>query len=238
MKYVSLEEAQKTWLSNETICLERINLPEHREWAIGNLGLVSRENAIHSIYVLNDYAKAREYFYKAALCGEYMVKNYDELMDTSIYKICCAVLSDNTDIINRYGTLKNKVSNKNFIGYIFNTVIRSIITDSPEELKAQIEKLKITVTKKGNKGFTGMINVCEGILNNNKILVEQGLKELVKTHGRRGEFGYAKTYFSFETTALAKLAWRKGIEVEVDSPLVPKEMLPVKELDNYIGYEF
>lgn len=238
MKYVSLEETLKICLRDEKICLERINLSEYRNWAIGNLELTARGIAIHSMYVLNDYVKAREHFYKAALCGEYMVRNYDELMDTSIYKICCAVLSDNTDIINRYGTLKNKVSNKNFIGYIFNTAIRSIITDNAEELKAQIEKLKITVTKKGNKGFTGMINVCEGILNNNKILVEQGLQELIKTHGRRGEFWYAKTYFSFEITALAKLAWRKGIEVEVDSPLVPKEMLPVRELDNYIGYEF
>lgn len=238
MQHRPIEDLIEMYLNDEISSLEKLAQLDFKERCTRNLEISSIGIAIHSMYVLKDYAKTREYFYKAALCGEYMVRNYDELMDTTIYKICCAVLSDNTDIINRYGTLKNKVSNKNFIGCIFNTAIRSIITDNPEELKAQIEKLKITVTKKGNKGFTGMINVCEGILNNNKILVEQGLKELIKTHGRRGEFGYAKTYFSFEITALAKLAWRKGIEVEVDSPLVPKEMLPVRELDNYIGYEF
>ena len=36
-----------------------------------------------------------------------------------------------------------------------------------------------------------------------------------------------------------KLAWRKGIEVEVNSPLISKELLPIQPLDKYeIPYDF
>ena len=37
-----------------------------------------------------------------------------------------------------------------------------------------------------------------------------------------------------------KLAWYKGIEVEVDSPLVPKEWLPIQQLkdEEYVDYDF
>lgn len=165
-----------------------------------------------------------------------MVRNYGELMDTSIYKICSAVLSDNTEIMKRYGTLRNKVINKNFIGYIFNTIIKAVIMNDEVELTTQIDKLKIATTKKGAKGFAGMINVFEGIRDVNKEQVEIGLKELIKTHGRRGEFGIAKSYFSFETATFAKLAWLRGIEVEVHSPLVPMEIVEIHELPFYESY--
>jgi NAD-dependent oxidoreductase involved in siderophore biosynthesis len=45
-------------------------------------------------------------------------------------------------------------------------------------------------------------------------------------------------YFSVEVAALAKLAYIKGIEVVVESSLVPKEILPIQELANYEGYDF
>jgi hypothetical protein len=37
----------------------------------------------------------------------------------------------------------------------------------------------------------------------------------------------------------AKLAWQKGLEVEINNPLVPKEPLQVKPLDKYVdSYDF
>ena len=46
-------------------------------------------------------------------------------------------------------------------------------------------------------------------------------------------------YISIFTTAIAKLAWMHGMEVEVDSPYVPKELLPFEPLEEYtIPYRF
>ncbi|MFC4263902.1 Imm49 family immunity protein [Ferruginibacter yonginensis] len=46
-------------------------------------------------------------------------------------------------------------------------------------------------------------------------------------------------YVSFPALGYAKLAWLKGIEVEVKSHLVPKELLPIQPLEKYeIPYDF
>lgn len=237
MSYRPLEELIEQFLDKERDCLQKKENLEFSKWAISNLEITNENLALYSMFISKDFLAARNYFYKSALCGECMVRNYDELMDTTIYKICSAVLSDSTEIMKRYGTLRNKIVNKNFIGYIFNTIIKSVIIKDEVELNTLIEKLKIATTKKGAKGFAGMINVFEGIQGHNKEQVEQGLNELIKTHGKRSEFGIAKNYFSFEATTLAKLAWLRGIEVEVNSSLVPMEIVKIHELPFYESYE-
>lgn len=42
-------------------------------------------------------------------------------------------------------------------------------------------------------------------------------------------------FISHPALGYAKLAWLKGIEVEVESSLVPKELLPVQPLGRYIN---
>ena len=45
--------------------------------------------------------------------------------------------------------------------------------------------------------------------------------------------------FSIHATGLAKLAWIKGIEVEINHPLLPKELLPINPNKEYfIEYDF
>ena len=46
-------------------------------------------------------------------------------------------------------------------------------------------------------------------------------------------------FISYEASVLAKLAWINGIEVDIDHPLLPNELLPIQPNDNYeIEYEF
>ncbi len=46
-------------------------------------------------------------------------------------------------------------------------------------------------------------------------------------------------YISHPAVGYAKMAWRIGLEVEIDSPLVPKVLLPVEPLASYDhDYEF
>jgi hypothetical protein len=229
------------FLDDEKFNLQKIQIPEEKKNYIGFAELNNRGLALHAMYVLQDFDKARNYFYKAAICGEYMVRMYDELMHTSIYKICYALLSDNSKVIEHYKDLKNTKWDENFLGYQFNTAIQSVLKDDNETLKKQIEGLKKSVTKpipKGAKAYAGCVNVFEGLLNKDKTQIKTGINELVKTIGKRDELTLVKDFFSIETTALAKLAWRKGFEVNVQSSFVPKEMLPIKELPEYPGYEF
>ena len=67
--------------------------------------------------------------------------------------------------------------------------------------------------------------------------MEKALAEFVKPRFLRSradiESGYTEGLISTEAVVLAKLAWRNGYEVKIDSPYVPKEWLPVQPLDHY-----
>lgn len=228
-------------IDDEIFLLSKILIPEEKAAFVGSFEGNARYFALHSMYVEQDYIKARQFFSKAAISSEYMVRKHDWLLHTSIYSICYALLSDNSKIIEHYKDLKNTKWDENFLGYQFNTAIQSVLKDDAETLKKQIEGLKKSVTKaspKGAKAYAGCVNVFEGLSNKNKTQIEAGINELVKTIGKRDDLTLVKDFFSIETTALAKLAWRKGFEINIESRYVPKEILSIKELPEYPGYVF
>ncbi len=60
-----------------------------------------------------------------------------------------------------------------------------------------------------------------------------------KIHKARNTDTLLNKYISMPALGYAKLAWYLGVEVEVNSPLIPKDLLPIKPLDNYeIPYDF
>ncbi len=68
-----------------------------------------------------------------------------------------------------------------------------------------------------------------------------GLNSLETKTLRRARQKHAniEKYISVLTLAFAKLAWMHGMEVEIDSKYVPKELLPFKPLEEYtIPYKF
>jgi hypothetical protein len=74
------------------------------------------------------------------------------------------------------------------------------------------------------------ISKCEAIL-----------KDLVspKIHQKRNDDPLLKKYISMPALGYSKLAWILGIEVEVSSKLIPRELLPVKPLEHYdTPYDF
>lgn len=73
--------------------------------------------------------------------------------------------------------------------------------------------------------------------------METSLAEIVSPRQRRWrsnwQSGYTSRLISEEAVVYAKLAWRHGYQVDVDTPYIPKEWLPVKPLDEYTDpYDF
>lgn len=73
--------------------------------------------------------------------------------------------------------------------------------------------------------------------------MEAALAEIVTPRQRRWrenwQGGYTGRLMSEEAVVYAKLAWRHGYQVDVDTPYIPKEWLPVKPLVEYTDpYDF
>lgn len=57
-------------------------------------------------------------------------------------------------------------------------------------------------------------------------------------HRRRNDRIYRKDLISIPALSYAKLAYIKGYELDIDHPLIPKELLPVRPNDEYWEYDF
>lgn len=104
-----------------------------------------------------------------------------------------------------------------------------------------IEQITLPKLPKNQQELRLDFQFYKALLNKNKNECEAILAELVspKIHKKRNDNAVLAQYVSQPALGYAKLAWRHGIEVKVNSPLIPKELLPIQPLDHYeIPYDF
>lgn len=78
--------------------------------------------------------------------------------------------------------------------------------------------------------------IFDGILNKNHDELKLNLYRLLepKNHNRRNaDWAVRKEIFSFPAVGFLKLAWIRGIELEIDHPLIPMELMPIQQLESY-----
>ena len=66
--------------------------------------------------------------------------------------------------------------------------------------------------------------------------MESALAEMVtprQIRWRNGHEGYTGWFIVIEAVIYAKIAWRHGFEVDIDTPWIPAEWLPVLPLSRY-----
>jgi hypothetical protein len=62
----------------------------------------------------------------------------------------------------------------------------------------------------------------------------KGLKEFIeKSAFQRSSNPLWEDFFCYPGTQQLKLCWVKGMEIHVESPLIPMSLMPVRPLDNY-----
>lgn len=224
----------------ETVASEIHNLEKLREQRedmprIGSLEQVNVVKAYYAMFQEQDFDKARLYFYKAALSGEYMIKRYNWRFNGAMHLTGYAVLSDHSGLIKRYSLLQDHYANENILAYAYNKAIQDVLTGKRQDLEKQIEVIR---AQTAFAAWHGCADVFEGLLRDDQEKVEAGLQKLIRTHNNRKLSDLQYRYFSTETAVLTKLAYRIGMYVQIDSPLVPQPILPLRELYEYDGYEF
>jgi len=145
------------------------------------------------------------------------------------------LLSDNKELIQRYADLGHKVYMW-MVEHGHSTLlycIQQIMKYDWERVKWSIEIMK-TKNLKMAKGIQSDLSFFEGILEKDENKMREAIMQLLKDHKKRNKhMGIAQDYISVPALTYTKLAWLQGIEIEINHPLVPKELLPIRPLDIY-----
>ena len=237
MDTISLDQSYKRSIDDEKFILGKIQIPKERPFFILSLKGINTILFLQKAFAEKDFQASKAFLYKVAMTNSYYHERLNgeifNVLDTFIYPL----LSDSGNLISRYLNYEKTEHPDSFSTY-FGKAIQSVLKNDSHALQVSIEGLKKWSKSGWANQYSGIITTLEGFLDKHKSAIEKGLQEIVALHNKQEQPAVVKDYINLEATALAKLSWRKGMEVGVDASLVPHELLPVKELSVYEGYEF
>lgn len=201
-----------------------------------------------------NFLKSKQHFYTASLLDELrIVKFNDDQLSFGLGLTGYPILSDNEEVIQRYSKLRYDAWGKmpgmadNVLkgkSDIWANTVQFFMANDIEGIERNLNILETITLKKLSKNQQELLidfNFFKALYEGNKSKMEEELDKLVspKIHKKRNINDIHAQYISLPALGYTKLAWRKGIEVEVNSPLVPKELLPIQPLEKYeIPYDF
>ncbi|RZK58443.1 MAG: hypothetical protein EOO91_08325 [Pedobacter sp.] len=191
--------------------------------------------ALGNFFIDEDLNASKQHFYRCSRIDEYLIRNYDSrLLDSGMANISYALLSDNLSLINRYAYLTHPWYTHTIKSGSLVHAVQNIIKEDWVSLENDIATYeRITATQKGKINIADLM-YFNGILKKDKSIVAEALFLLLKDHKKRNKhMGIAQDYISIPALGYAKLSWLKGIEVDIDHPLIPKELLPYQPLEKY-----
>ena len=223
--------------NDEEFLLTKAVIENERCDFIGFLEFTNLNYACYNIYYVKECLTARNNFYQSALIRLFL-NNFCNRSIFMLYRsFCSAIISDSQKLINQYLTYTDDFLDT--FGSSFAKAIQAIIKGDDVSLQIQIENLEKHTDKKSiAKNYSGIPVAFKGILQNDKMLVEQGIYEILAKHNKQEHPAVIKDFLNIEALTMAKLSIRKGIIVEIDNPLLPKAMIPIKELERYESYDF
>ncbi|MCR4030175.1 MULTISPECIES: immunity 49 family protein [Flavobacterium] len=215
------------------------------------------DNEQIAIYELskNNINNTKLRFFNCGWLDEYIINgNNNRLLDYGLSHVCYTLLSDNEPLIERYSKLtytkeKNAELSMNEMielgeSAIWCNTLQLFMANDHNGIERNLNIIETKGLKKLSKkdsGFTDDYEFYKALYDGNKSKMEDILEKLTtpKIHKKRNDSPVLSQYVSLPALGYAKLAWRKGIEVNVESKLLPKELLPIKPLEKYkIPYTF
>lgn len=168
--------------------------------------------------------------------------------DYLVYDLLWPLISDNEDVIDWYRQHKRpymlgkKITGgdiddpKNYQFYRYQSWLA--LNARWDELRQRCELiLGMQDEIKKDRNYLIDHRFYLALANGDKAGMEAVLAEKCQPKQRKArhdqESGLTHNFIVSYATVFAKLAWRNGYEVEVDTPWIPKEWLPVKPLDKY-----
>jgi Immunity protein 49 len=250
-KIFQFKDLYENILKQEKFTVERI--AQYPNFVRGDANSLWGDNerlALYEWFAHKDSVKVKQHFYKCGRLLEYLTQKWDvPILSYGRSHVSYLLLSDQMDLIKRFAdfTYQSTPANRSHQmgiegghGNTFHYLIQCIIKEDWTEW----ERVLVIVKTKSVKRYRMDLDVAflENLVLGNQAQMEALLRDLLKpaVHKRRNIMPFINEFISEPALGYAKLAWYKGIEVTVDSPLVPKEWLPIQplEADKYVDYDF
>ncbi|MDO7536800.1 Imm49 family immunity protein [Acinetobacter pittii] len=213
-------------------------------FCIGMLGSYAEANAMVSWFRDKDLIAFKQWCFIAAKLNRMMFQ-FDTIEWFPAYKHLYALLSDNEEIISWYsqhrvsydrqGSMKDRDNPRkpDFHGY----QLILALNHEWDKLSERCELILQTDLKKDKKYLIDH-RFYLALVNGDKSEMENVLNELTSpkiAKVRNFEFAFTFTEHFIATHAViyTKLAWRNGYQLNIDTPWIPKEWLPVEPLLEY-----
>lgn len=246
-----LAEFAGRYKKNELLYLDTIkDVPDEERFFLSYMSL-NEFFSIHEWFNHQDLVKTKQYFYKCGRMLEFLTKKYNSnMLSYSLHEIGLLLLSDNKNLIARFADFRYQKTPTQYEffddverGYVtLPYAIQCIVKEDWSEYERILPILTTKYLKRNAASFKIDVAFVQALVAGDKSKMELCLKDLLadKIHKKRNLREVNNQLISHPAVGYAKLAWLKGIEVEVNSPLVPKEWLPVQPLkeEEYIDYDF
>ena len=197
--------------------------------------------ALKAYFVDNDIVQCKQHYYTCAKIDHYLILNFDSrVLEYGMSHIAYALLSDHKGLIRQYADLSHrgyeKITKRGSIIYAIQLAIKDKLYDD------YVEKLDQLSQKKSGTTIRPDVLFFRSLIEKDQYGCEEAINELLtpRRHKQRNKYmDLVGKFISHPAIGYAKLAWMKGIEVEIDHPFAPKDLLPINPNDQYIdAYDF
>lgn len=218
-----------------------------RDGCLGNLSSNTAAIATINYFRDHDLAAMKQWAYVSAklrIMWHHMFTGEDYLSEDLLWPL----ISDNEDVIDWYRQhkrpymLPKKVSGgdrddpKSWMFYRYQSWLA--LNECWDELRQRCELiLGMQDQIKKDRSYLIDHRFYLALANGDKAGMEAVLLEKVMPKQRKArheqESGLTHNFIVSYATIFAKLAWRNGYELELDTPWIPRDWLPVNPLDKY-----
>ncbi len=253
---MTIEDLIKENIEGKKRLMERIiNRPESITTGVFlNLWFCEESFAINYIKE-NNILGSKKSFNNCGLIDFFRVIKFNErFFDYGLHHISYTILSDNEALIQRYAKLgyqrgiNAELSMDEMVASgespIWCNTIQSFIANDIEGVEKNLNMIELKTLNSLSQKEEGLkldYEYYKALYAEDKSKMEEVLDKFIspKIHKMRNDNPILRQYISLPALGYAKLAWRKGIRVDINSNLIPKELLPVQPLDDYqIPYDF
>jgi len=240
---------------NERECVDLIEAGIKKNSVNGylyeSLSLGSVRKGFSSFLVEKNIEKLKQWFYVSSLLRSESCKYSGGWNIWTPHAFIFPLLTDNIDLIEIYSTLatvNDNDSHKSLLEAInypkegrFNVLRFQAVLRKDWNAVDQMKKIFHEKVKNPKNFELWEIDFYVALQNKDVNSAQQIIYEYLhpKVHKYLNQHlveEFSGEIWSHHPVMFTKLAWMNGLEIEIDNPLVPMELMPVKKLDHYDYY--